>query len=93
MTTLRAFRIDIGKIHASGVKVRGFAGTQRGFIKQINLPLLIGDAEFHVLDIFVSYNNPYNIYIIANNSKNIIQEIPIQHHINPINRNIRYTSI
>lgn len=56
MTTLRAFRIDIGKIHASGVKVRGFAGTQRGFIKQINLPLLIGDAEFHVLDIFVSYN-------------------------------------
>ncbi|XP_049388317.1 uncharacterized protein LOC125852640 [Solanum stenotomum] len=38
-TTLRALGINIGKIRESHVRVRGFDGTQRGVIGEINLPL------------------------------------------------------
>ncbi|XP_055830916.1 uncharacterized protein LOC129899948 [Solanum dulcamara] len=58
--TLRALGIDIGKIHESHVKVRGFDGTKRGVISKIDLPLQIGPeefvVEFQVLDISASYN-------------------------------------
>jgi len=59
-TTLRALGIDIGKIRESHVRVRGFDGTQRGVIGEIDLPLQIGPVEFivefQVLDISASYN-------------------------------------
>ena len=58
--TLRALGIDIGKIRESHVRVRGFDGTQRGVIGEIDLPLQIGPeefiVEFQVLDISASYN-------------------------------------
>ncbi|KAG5596565.1 hypothetical protein H5410_037797 [Solanum commersonii] len=41
-TTLRALGINIGKICESHVRVRGFDGTQRGVIGEIDLPLQIG---------------------------------------------------
>jgi len=59
-TTLRALGIDIGKIRESHVRVRGFDGTQRGVIGEIDLPLQIGPVEFivefQVFDISASYN-------------------------------------
>ncbi|XP_047253011.1 uncharacterized protein LOC124887407 [Capsicum annuum] len=59
-TTLRALEIDIGKVHKSNVKVKGFNGTQRGVIGEIDLSLQIGPVEFtvefQVLDISASYN-------------------------------------
>ncbi|XP_055833734.1 uncharacterized protein LOC129902498 [Solanum dulcamara] len=58
--TLRALGINIGKIRESHVRVRGFDGTQRGVIGEIDLPLQIGPeefvVEFQVLDIPASYN-------------------------------------
>ncbi|XP_055824366.1 uncharacterized protein LOC129892854 [Solanum dulcamara] len=57
---LRALEIDIGKIRESHVRVRGFDGTQRRVICEIDLPLQIGSkefvVEFQVLDTSASYN-------------------------------------
>ncbi|XP_049381358.1 uncharacterized protein LOC125845912 [Solanum stenotomum] len=59
-TTLRALGIDFGKIRESHVRVRGFDGTQRGVIGEIDLPLQIGPmefiVEFQMLDISASYS-------------------------------------
>ncbi|XP_055826447.1 uncharacterized protein LOC129894858 [Solanum dulcamara] len=46
--TLRALGINIEKIRESHVRVRGFDGTQRGVIGEIDLPLQIGPEEFVV---------------------------------------------
>lgn len=48
------------KVHESNVRFKGFDGTQRGVIREIDLAEQIGPVEFtvefQVLDISASYN-------------------------------------